>query len=142
MKIPLGKPIFDSEMETAAIEALRNERFVLGESVHKFEEEFAKYCGTDYAVSTSSGTAALQLSLTATGLKSGDVAITSPASFIASANAIVHAQGTPLFADVDMETYNVNPQEVLKVITPKTKAIVPVHLYGYPADIDSISEIV
>ena len=98
MKIPLGKPVFDKEMEQAASDALRNERFVLGESVHRFEEEFAKYCGTDSAVSTSSGTDALKIALLAAGIKPGQPVATSPASFIASANAIIHAQGTtPIF---------------------------------------------
>jgi perosamine synthetase len=141
MKIPLGKPMFDEEMEKAAVDALRNERFVLGESVHKFEEEFAKYCGTDYAVSTSSGTNALQIAMLATGLEAGQIAITSPASFIASANAIIHTQGVPLFSDISLETYTLNPHLIGKVGPSKTKAIIPVHLYGYPADMDSINEL-
>ena len=78
MKIPLGMPVFDKEMEEAALDALRNERFVLGESVHKFEEEFAKYCGTDHAISTSSGTDALKIALIASGVEPGQAAITSP----------------------------------------------------------------
>jgi perosamine synthetase len=141
MKIPLGMPIFDKEMEEVALAALQNERFVLGESVHKFEEIFAKYCGTDYAVSTSSGTEALRIALIASGVESDQAAITSPASFIASANAIVHAQMQPLFADIDLETYTVSPEQIEKAITARTKAIVPVHLYGYPADMDSINNI-
>ena len=141
MKIPLGMPLFDNEMEEAALAALRNERFVLGESVYKFEDEFAKYCGTDYAVSTSSGTEALRIALIVSGLKPGQAAITSPASFIASANAIVHAQAEPLFADIDLETYSMSPKQVEKSITSKTKVIVPVHLYGYPADMSSINDI-
>src|SRR5665647_537352 len=128
-------------MEEAALGALRNERFVLGESVHKFEEEFAKYCGTDHAVSTSSGTDALKIALIASGVEPGQVAITSPASFIASANAIVHAQAQPLFADIDLRTYNASPKHIEKAITAKTKAVIPVHLYGYPADMDPINAI-
>jgi perosamine synthetase len=141
MKIPLAMPMFDKEMEEAALGALRNERYVLGESVHKFEEEFAKYCGTNYAVSTSSGTDALKIALIASGVEPGQAAITSPASFIASANAIVHAQAQPLFADIDLVTYNASPKHIEKAITAKTKAIVPVHLYGYPADMDPINAI-
>jgi perosamine synthetase len=141
MKIPLKKPIFDKEMENAALEALRNESFILGESVHKFEEEFAKYISTDYAVAVSSGTEALRIALIAAGFKRGQVAITSPASFIASANAVLLAQGKPSFADIDIQTYTVSPEQIEKVITPDTRALLPVHLYGYPADMDSINDI-
>jgi len=139
MKIPLGMPVFDKEMEEAAVAALRNERFVLGESVYKFEEEFAKYCGTKYAVSTSSGTEALRIAFIASGIKPGEAAITSPASFIASANAIVHAQMQPLFADIDFETYTMSPKHLKRAISDKTRAVLPVHLYGFPADMDSIN---
>ncbi len=128
MKIPLGKPVFDEEMEQAALDALRNERFVLGESVHKFEEEFAKYCGTDYAVSTSSGTDALKIAMLAAGINPGQAVVTSPASFIASANAIIHAQGVPVFSDINPETNNIDPLKLEKTITAKTKAVIPVHL--------------
>ena len=141
MKIPLGKPIFDDEMEKVAIEALRKERFVLGESVHKFEEEFAKYCGTDYAVSTSSGTDALKIALLASGIKPGQIVVTSPLSFIASANPIIHAQGTPVFSDINPETNNIDPLKLEASITSKTKAILPVHLFGYPADMNAINDI-
>jgi perosamine synthetase len=141
MKIPLGQPIFDKEMEAAAVSALQNERFVLGESVHKFEEEFAKYCGTDHAISVSSGTDALQLSLLASGLKPNQKAITTPASFIATANAIIHVQGTPKFVDINSKNYTIDTSKIKKAISEKTKAIVPVHLYGYPAGMDGINEI-
>src|SRR5665647_3263355 len=141
MKIPLGKPVFDVEMEQAALDALRNERFVLGESVHKFEEEFAEYCGTDYAVSTSSGTDALKIAMLAAGINTGQVVVTSPASFIASANAIIHAQGVPAFSDITQETNNIDPTKLEKIITAKTKAVIPVHLYGFPADMDSINDV-
>ncbi len=141
MEIPLGKPIFDKEMADAAFDALNNERFVMGESVFKFEQEFAKFCGTDYAVSTSSGTEALRIALMATGVGSGHEAITSPASFIATANAIVYAQARPIFADIDLETYDLSTKHIQPAISHKTRAIVPVHLYGFPADMTSINEI-
>lgn len=133
--------MFNKEMEDAAVEALRNERFVLGESVNKFEQEFAKYCGTDYAVSTSSGTDALKIALLASGIGSGNASITSPASFIASANAIMHAGARPLFADIELETYTIDPKKLEKAILPEVKALVPVHLFGFPAEMDSINEI-
>ena len=141
MQIPLGKPVFDKEMEDAAIDALQNDRFVQGKSVRKFEEEFAKYCGTEYAVAVSSGTEALRLSLLAVGFKPGQSVVTTPASFIATANAIVHVQGQPVFADIEPETYNLDVSKVAEACTSKTKAIMPVHLYGYPANMDAINEV-
>jgi perosamine synthetase len=140
-RIPLAQPIFDKEMEKAAIDALSNERFVLGESVYKFEEEFAKYCGVDYAVSTSSGTNALQIALIAAGLSPGERVVTSPASFVASANAIIHANDLPVFSDIDLGTYTLDPQLLNKLGGAKPKAVIPVHLYGYPADMDSINSV-
>src|SRR3972149_9972260 len=103
--IPLAIPAFDQEMENAALNALRNEHFVLGEDVFKFEEEFAKYVGTEYAVSTSSGTSALQISLLALGISRSDQVVTTPFSFIATSNSILHAGATPVFADIDAKTY-------------------------------------
>ena len=141
MKIPLAKPIFDEEMQDAATEALQNERFVLGESVFKFEEEFAQFCGSRYAVSTSSGTSALQISLLALGVKHGNQVITSPFSFIATANAVLHANAVPVFADVDGESYNIDPYLVEKSVTDQVKAVIPVHFSGFPADMNSILEI-
>jgi len=141
MKICLSKPVFDREMEDAAVEALRNERFVLGESVFRFEEEFAKYCSVDYAVSTGSGTSALQLSLLALGIKRGDHVITTPASFVATANVALHVNAVPVFADIDIETYNINPELVKKRVTDGTRAVIPVHLYGFPADMNPILEL-
>lgn len=142
VRIPLARPVFDEEMEKVALEAFRNEHFVLGESVFKFEEEFAKYCGVDYAVSTSSGTNALQIALMASGAVKGTHAITSPASFVASANAIIHANAIPCFSDVELATYTLDPALLRAAIDDaRARAIVPVHLYGYPAEMDAINEI-
>ncbi len=134
-------PVFDREMEKAALNALSRETFVSGESVSRFEEEFARYCGVQRAVSTSSGTSALQLSLIALGIKNQNHVITTPASFIATANSALHVNAVPVFADIDLQTYNVDPRLLKKQMTNKVKAIIPVHLYGYPADMNSISEI-
>jgi perosamine synthetase len=139
--IRLSKPVLTREMERAALDALRNEPFVFGESVHKFEEEFAKYCGVDHAVSTNSGTEALHLALIALGVKGGQKVITTPATFIATSNAILHAGATPVFADIDPQTYNIDPEAIEKLVDKETRAIIPVHLYGYPADMDSINEV-
>ena len=141
MKIHLLSPVFDDEMKKAAVDALCSERFVMGESVFRFEEDFASYCGVDYAVSTSSGTAALHLALLALGINGKDLVVTSPASFVATANSVVHAGATPVFADIELQTYNLDFEEVRQKITSETKAIIPVHLYGYPSDMDAIVEI-
>jgi len=140
MKVPLASPIFDDEMKKAAVDALYSERFVLGESVFKFEEEFARYCGLDYGVSTNSGTAALHLALVALGVKRGHRVATSPASFVATANAVVHVGATPIFADIELQTYNLDFEQLRQKITSETKAVIPVHLYGYPSDMNAIVE--
>jgi perosamine synthetase len=138
--IPPANPVFNKEMEEAAIYALRNERFILGESVDKFEEEFAKYVGTDYAVSVSSGTNALHLALLAANLTVGGEVITSGSSYIATANSILHANGKPIFCDINDE-YIIDVKQILKNISIRSRGIMPVHLYGHPADIDEINEI-
>jgi len=140
-QIPLANPTFDKEMENAALNALQNERFVLGDDVYKFEEEFARYCGVKYAVSTNSGTDALHLSLIALGVGWQDQVVTTSFSFIATANAILHTGGTPIFVDIDVKTYNIDPDQIRRRITQRTKVIMPVHLYGYPCDMDQIMEV-
>ena len=138
--IPPANPVFNKEMEEAAINALRNERYILGESVNKFEEDFAKYVGTDYAVSVSSGTNALHLALIAANITICGEIITPASSYIATANSILHANGTPVFCDINDE-YLIDTNQISKKITKRTKGIMPVHLYGHPADIDKINEI-
>jgi len=126
-------------MEAAALNALHNERFVLGEDVFKFEEEFAAYVGTKYAVSTSSGTNALHIALLALGIKNGDEVVTSAFSFVASANVVLHAGGTPVFADIDVEDFNIDPEKIRQKITKRTRALIPVHLFGYPCNMQEIN---
>ncbi len=138
MKIPLAKPIFNDEMKNAAVLALQNEKFVMGESVFKFEEEFAKYCGVKRAVSTSSGTFALQFALQALGIKPKDKVLTTPYSFIATANAAYCAGANPVFAEVDEKTGNLDPLQVKGTIQRDAALIMPVHLYGFPANLDPI----
>jgi perosamine synthetase len=139
-KIPLAKPSFDDEMKQAALLALQNERYVSGESVYKFEEEFARYIGTEYAIAMASGTSALTLSLLALGVRAHEV-VTTPASFVSSANAIIHAGADPKFADISLETYTIDPIKVRMSLAERTKAVVPVHLYGFPAAMDELCEI-
>src|SRR4030067_3483339 len=137
-QIPLGKPVFDEEMEAASVNAVRHERFVLGEDVFRFEEEFARYVGVRHAVSTSSGTNALQIALLALGIDRGDEVVTSAFSFIASANAVLPAGATPVFADIDAKDFNVDPEKVELKVTMRTGVLLPVHLYGYPCNMKEI----
>jgi len=125
-------------MTEAAMLALQNERWVLGESVYKFEEEFARYCGASFAIATSSGTSALAFALISLGVKPGDAVITSPASFVASANSIIQSTASPLFSDIGLENYTIDPKTVRSSITKNTKVILPVHLYGHPAAMDEL----
>ena len=139
--IPLAMPVFDEEMEAAALNALRHERYVLGEEVFKFEEDFARYIGSKYAISTSSGTNALQIALLALGIGNGDEVATSAFSFVASANAVLHAGVVPVFADIDAADFNVDPEKLRLKVSKKTKVLLPVHLYGLPCRMREIVEI-
>jgi len=138
-KVPLARPVIDDEMVKAASDALRNERLVMGESVFKFEEEFARYIGVDHAVSVSSGTDALILALLALNVRAREV-ITTPLSFVATAASVVHAGGTPTFADISDRDYNLDPQEVAGKVLRGTAAVLPVDLYGHPARFDELAE--
>lgn len=140
MRISLCKPMMTEEMVEAAADALRNERLVLGESVFKFEEAFARYVGTDHAVSVSSGTDALILTLIALNVRGREV-ITTPLSFIATANSIVHSGARPVFTDVRESDYLLDSEGIKSAITGKTTAIVPVHLFGHPCCMDEIIEL-
>ncbi|MEM0449097.1 MAG: DegT/DnrJ/EryC1/StrS family aminotransferase [Methanomassiliicoccales archaeon] len=140
MKIPLSRPEMTPEMIEAAASALRNERLVMGESVKKFEEEFARYIGTDYAISCSSGTNALQMALIAAKVCGKEV-LTTPFTFIASANAVIQAGAIPRFSDVNELDYNLDVIKLVKTIGKDTAGILPVHLYGHPTDMDPVVDI-
>ena len=141
MKVPPAQPIMTEEMIQAAANALRVERLTLGESVFKFEEAFAKMCGSKYAVAVNSGTAALQLALQASGLKAGDRVVTSSMSFIATTNSFVPFGGIPGYADVLEDEFTIDPAKLRAAVDAKTKAIIPVHLYGMPCRMDEINAI-
>jgi len=115
--------------------------FILGSFVEKFENSFAKWTERRFCIGCSSGTTALSLALEATGIKEGDEVITTPLTFIATAEAICHIKAKPVFADIDPLTLNLSPEKVKEKITKKTKAIIPVHLYGSPADMNSFVKI-
>ncbi len=135
MKIPFFVQEFTNEMEEAAIDALRNESFVNGESVSKFEEEFARYIGTKYAVSVNSGNSALQLSLMALDIDGNIQKVATPTnSFIASANCIRMTNARPILTDIDAKDGGID----VSSITEKVNAVIPVHIYGNPCNFDSV----
>src|SRR6516164_7062766 len=129
------------EIDVAVLKVLESSEFVLGSEVARFEEEFAAYCGARHAVGVNSGTSALHLALLAAGVGPGDEVITVPFTFVATAAAIVYTGASPVFVDVDPVFYAMDPAQVERAITPRTKAILPVHLYGQPADMDAILDI-
>ncbi len=126
------------EVGTAIDAVLKSGGFILGREVGLFEEEFAAYCETQYAVGVDSGTSALELALRAYDIGPGDEVITTANTFIATALAISHAGAKPVLVDIDPQTYNMDVAQMEQAITPRTRAIMPVHLYGQPADMDSI----
>jgi len=135
--IPFFVPEFTKDMENAAIDALRNEKFVMGESVAKFEEEFARYIGTKYAISVNSGNSALQLSLLSLNITEESKVITSTNSFIASANCILMTGSKPILCDINYDDGNMD----IKSTNEKPDAIIPVHIYGNPCDFESIKNV-
>lgn len=146
MKIPLVdlRAQYQSikpEIDAAIQSCINRTDFILGEDVQQFEKEFAAFCGTKEAVAVSSGTDALSLALLACGIGPGDEVITTAFTFIATAEAISHTGATPVFVDVDPATFNLEPKRLDKFVTKKTKAILPVHLYGKPADMDPICSV-
>ena len=120
---------------------LDNTAFCLGPNVEAFEKEFAAYSQTAYGVAMNSGTSALHLALAALGVQPGDEVVTTPYTFVATAWAISYCGATPVFADIDPATFNLCPTAAEKALTPKTKAIIPVHLYGQPADMDPLLDL-
>jgi len=141
MEVPISKPLLTEEEIKAITDVLRSGRISQGEKVREFEKEFAKYHSVKHGIATSSGTSALKIALEAAGIKKGDEVITTPFTFIATSNSILYNQGIPVFADIDEDTFNINPEEIRKQITPKTKALLVVHLYGLPCKMDEILEI-
>jgi dTDP-4-amino-4,6-dideoxygalactose transaminase len=134
------RPIAD-EIEAAVVAVLRGGRYVLGPEVESFETKFAAYCGAKHAVAVDSGTSALHLALLAAGVGPGDEVITTPATFVATVAAILYAGATPVFVDVDPDTWTIDATKIEQAITPRTAAILPVHLHGRLADMAAIGEI-
>src|SRR5260370_37659192 len=130
--IPIARPQLGPEEEAAVLEVMRSGALAQGEKVQAFEREFANRVGASYGVATCNGTAALYLALKAQGIGLGDEVITTPLTFIATANAISHTGATPVFADVN-ESLNLDPQAVSELIGPRARPIVPVHLHRNPS---------
>jgi perosamine synthetase len=139
--IPIAKPLLGKEEIDAVAEVLNSGMIAQGPKVEEFELAFSEYTGSEYAVAVNSGTAALHIALLAHGIGKGDEVITSPFSFIATANSILYTGAKPVFADIEPDTFNIDPEKVKEKITSKTRAIIPVHLYGHPADMKAIMEI-
>uniref|UniRef100_A0A831UBP5 DegT/DnrJ/EryC1/StrS family aminotransferase n=1 Tax=Geobacter metallireducens TaxID=28232 RepID=A0A831UBP5_GEOME len=126
------------EIDRGILEALEKTQFILGPNVSAFEEEATAFLGVKHAIGVASGTDALHLALAAAGIKEGDEVITSPFTFIATAEAIRYVGATPVFVDIDPRSFNIDPARIEAAITPRTRAILPVHLFGQPADMAAI----
>lgn len=139
--IPIAKPLIGEEEINAVVEVLKSGMLAHGKEVEAFEREFADYLGVKHGIAVANGTAALDVALKALKIGPGDEVITTPFTFIASANSILFQGAKPVFADIDPKTFNLDPNDVLEKINNKTKAIVVVHLYGQPADMKAFKEI-
>jgi perosamine synthetase len=138
MEIPLARPDITAAEVDAVTAVMKTSQLSLGPKLPEFEAAFADYCGTRHAVAVCSGTAALHLCMAAIEIKPGDEVISTPFSFIASTNCILFEGGKPVLVDIDPDTWNIDPAEVEAAVTPKTKAIIPVDVFGQPADMDPI----
>ena len=139
--IPIAQPLISDKEIEEVVKVLKSGFIAQGPKVAEFEEKFAEYAGVEYAVATSSGTTALHLALLSLGIEKDDEVITTPFSFAATANSILFTGARPVFADIDPKTFNINPQKIEELINKKTKAVLPVHLYGQPADMNPIKQI-
>jgi perosamine synthetase len=136
--IPLAKPVIGDAEEQAVLEVLRSGHLSLGPRVPAFEAAFAERVGANHASAVSSGTTGLHLALRAVGVEDGDEVVTSPFSFVATANAVLYERATPVFADIDPVTLNIDPGAAAAAITGRTRALLPVHIFGYPADMAAL----
>jgi perosamine synthetase len=139
--IPLARPVLGEPEERAVLEVLRSGQLSLGPRVPAFEQAFAASLGVAHAAAVSSGTAGLHLALRAVGVGEGDEVVTSPFSFVASANAPIYEGARPVFADIDPVTLNLDPDAAAAAVTERTSALLPVHIFGYPADLPAFERI-
>lgn len=140
MRIPIGNPDIGKDEIKAVTETMKSGWVTQGKKVEEFENAFANYCGVKHGVATNSGTAALHLTLAALDIKQGDEVITTPLSCVATTNPIIYLGAKPVFVDVEPQTLNINPKLIKQKITTKTKAILPVHLFGHPVNLDPLLE--
>ena len=141
IKVPIAKPIIGEEEIENVVEVLKSGMIAQGPKVEEFEQKFADWVGAKYGIAVNSGTAALHVALLSCGIGEGDEVITTPFTFIASGNSIVYTGAKPVFADIDLKTYTLDPDSIEDLITENTKAIMPVQLYGQSANMDKINEI-
>ncbi len=139
--LPYGHQWIDDEDIASVVEVLKSDFITQGPKVEEFERKVAEYCGAEYAVAVSSGTAALHAACAVAGISEKDEVITTPITFAASTNAILYCGGRPVFADIKEDTTNIDPEEIQKRLSPKTRAIIPVDFAGHPADLDAINAI-
>jgi perosamine synthetase len=140
-EVPLARPVLGRAEEEAVIDVLRSGQLSLGPRVPAFEQAFAARLGVAHACAVSSGTAGLHLGLRAAGVGDGDEVVTSPFSFVASANAALYERARPVFADIDPRTLNLDPAAAAAAITPRTTAVLPIHIFGYPADLPAFERL-
>lgn len=139
--IPYGKQTIEKDDIQSVVDVLKSDYLTTGPKIAEFEKMVADYVGAKYAVAISNGTSALHAACFAAGIQPGDEVITTPLTFAASSNCVLYCGGTPVFADVDPKTYNIDPEDICRKITDKTKAIIAVHLAGQPCDMDEIHKI-
>ena len=140
-RVPLARPYLDEREEELVLEVLRSGRLSLGPTIDRFEELFAERVGAPYAAAVSSATAGLHLLVRTAGIGAGDEVITTPLSFAATANCFLYEGATPVFADVDARTWNVDPAAVEAAITDRTRAVIAVDIFGYPCELDSLIDL-
>jgi dTDP-4-amino-4,6-dideoxygalactose transaminase len=139
--LPLQHRLLKPELDAAIEQVFSTAGFILGENVAALESEIAESCGAKYGIGVNSGTDALLLSMAAAGITAGDEVITTPFTFVATAETIRLLGAVPVFADIDLDTFNIDPKKVAEKITPRTKAILPVHLFGQMADMSALREL-
>lgn len=139
--IPIAKPLIGQEEIDGVVSVMRSGMVAEGPKTKEFEDAFKEYVGVNHAIAVNSGTAALHVALLARGIGKGDEVITTPFTFIASANCILYSGAKPVFADIEPDTFNIDPEAIKAKITKKTKAIIPVDLYGHPAEMEAIMDI-
>ncbi|MBC7876514.1 MAG: DegT/DnrJ/EryC1/StrS family aminotransferase [Anaerolineales bacterium] len=139
--IPIAKPIIGKEEQDAILEVIASGQLVQGPKVREFEERFAELCSVEHAIAVSSGTAALHIAMLAHEIGQSDEVITSPFSFVASANCALYVGARPVFVDIEPDFFTIDPQKIEERITKNTKAIMPIHLYGQSCDMDAIVKI-